>query len=210
MSGITGTLSIRTRAKSDAAAIILDLDLAAAASDGKCLTKADPAITAPRLVLEGDDNRDIRRSRNVTATNNQIAYRRFSLAPAVRQPATDNGDDVVSYATDLILAGWIFVRRRKLGKNWLDADEEAKRSWGRVPGLNDVLAMLQKPSEYSLFKEGQCANKAWGDAKDALLRVFKRKPPENLEVFRHSDEGYMKFFFESLGPEELVLVSFHD
>ncbi len=207
MTYISGTPSIRTRHGSQADAIASNEAKAAAAALGKTLTKAG----FPAVNLERPHVRDLRRDKDEHASENEIEERTFKHAPKGRQPSRLDGPKVVAYATDLIMVGWVFVRRRrKPGTNWLAPDSTARQIWGRQPDWNDVIALMKSPSRYRLHRDGECANDAWNDAKDALLRVFKRPPPTGLDVFQETQEGYMKFFFESLGPEELVLVSFHD
>lgn len=70
--------------------------------------------------------------------------------------------------------------------------------------------MLPHPSKYDLGDKGARAHKADGDAEDAYLREFTRNSPTRIPCFKDDTSAYMKFFFESVGPEELVLVSFHD
>lgn len=210
---MAGAQNIRTRANSDAATIILDQTKAAAACSGKTLTKEIVDAPAfPSVIVESINKRDERRGKNHTANSDELVTRRFKYAPAGRQPSQKDKIGVVAYATDLITVGWVFVvKRSKAGKNWLAPDTTAKQKWRQAPDWNDVLLMLGRPSTYELYQKGRCANKAWGGAMDALLRVFKRKPPTEIPAFwPEQKEGYMKFYFESLGPEELVLVSFHD
>lgn len=168
------------------------------------------AICPPRVRLEKNQERDIRRMRGHSASDDQVVARRFVAAPALRQPDEKDGDAVVSYAQDLISAGWVFVVQRVVqGKNWLAPDNVARSLWRREPGWGDVIEMLETPSEY-LSDEVEISIHADKGGEPALTRPFLRPPPTDIGAFKTDQHGYAKFYFESVGPEELVLLSFHE
>lgn len=253
MSGLRGTLTIRTRPVSPADSIVKSEQKAAAVAAGKPLSRSysslchqsdclerddqdlcggqsvsasepeaadaavvkppsngDSSICPPKVRVERFDDRKLRRKRNLSASDEQMGARRFVAAPARRQPDEEDGDAVVSYGQDLISAGWVFVVRRVVpGKNWLAPDETARSLWRREPGWGDVLEMLETPSEY-LSDEVEISIHADKGGEPALTRPFLRPPPTDIGAFQTKQYGYAKFYFESVGPEELVLLSFHE
>lgn len=69
--------------------------------------------------------------------------------------------------------------------------------------------MLETPSEY-LSEEVEISIHADKGGELAFTRPFLRPPPTYIGAFKTNQHAYAKFHFESVGPEELVLLSFHD
>ena len=72
------------------------------------------------------------------------------------------------------------------------------------------MEMLPYPSRHGLGDKGRPSIQAHGKVGDECLHEYTRVAPTEVDTFQKTVPGYMKFFFESVGPEELVLVSFHE
>lgn len=201
---LTGKLTLKTRPNSPARAALKDQEQRIAPQRNLYnLSQRTPGVA------ETDRQRKSRRDSGIGAGENQ-ALNPFR-PQGTRQIDFKERGQIDSYAKQLIDAGYVYVVKRDPGKNWLvDHDIPSYLRASAPTTWKHVVAMLLHPSRHGLGDKGRPSTHAHGKNDDESLHEYIRKAPTDVETFQEDVPGYMKFFFESVGPEELVLVSFHE
>lgn len=128
-----------------------------------------------------------------------------------RQPPMQNMGGLVPtarYAKELYAHGRVYLMGRMDGNNWLApcGNEE----WQKEATWNDFIEMLKSPSFFRKKDKPEPAKDADGNSPDAVVREILRNSKTDIPCFFEDQGGYMKIYFESIGPEEMVVLSFHE
>lgn len=135
----------------------------------------------------------------------------FDAGSPRRQPPMKNMGGLVPtarYAKELYAHGRVYLMSRMDGNNWLAPC--GKEDWQKEATWNDFIEMLNSPSFLKKKAKPERAKDADGEAPDAVVREIKRNSKTGIPCFFEHQTGYMKIFFESIGPEEMVVLSFHE
>lgn len=202
---LKGTLRLKTRANSPARAALKNQPQRISTSRNLyILTQSTPGVA------ETEAQRVSRRDAGQCVGPAPLPAL-YSRPSGARQIPHKEGGKIQEYAEHLINAGHVFVVKRTPGKNWLCDYDISPRLRNVAPTVwRHVLEMLPYPSRRRIGDGGRSSFMAHGKVGDEILHEYFRDTPNEIDTFMPQIIGYMKFFFESVGPEELVLVSFHE